>query len=368
MRRTLSTRKQIALCVGIVVALFIVITGSTFVAPIAGLTATGSQTAKKPADRAGVPVIVSLVENKRDTLNYETVGTGVASRSVMLRSEVEGTVETSKLVSGKRFSLGELLLTLESLDEQLALRLAETRLRQAEQDKDRLSDLLQRGITPETVYNEAVTTAELAKLEFERAQVALKNREIRAPFDGVSGLPAVEPGDRVSARDEIATFDDRTKLMVEFDLPETLLTRVDEGKVINATTPSVPDKVFQGIVHSIDSRIDPRKRSARVRVEIPNSEDELRPGASFTLKLDITGDVFPTVPELALQFERSGLYVWRIKDQTAEKIEVSLVRRQSGSVLVNGELSDGDRVVTEGTQRLTHGRSVEILGEQSVAE
>ncbi|MEL7429824.1 MAG: efflux RND transporter periplasmic adaptor subunit [Pseudomonadota bacterium] len=368
MKKPLSIWMQGAVCAGIAAVFLAVTSGSDLLGKVASVEANGASGQRAARNASGVPVIVRPVVSIRDTLRYETVGTGVASRSVMLRAEVEGEVDTSNLAAGKKHSGGDVLLTLEDRDQQLALQLAQTRARQAERDRERLADLLQRGITPETVYQDSVTAAELAQLELERARVALSDREVRAPFDGVSGLPAVEPGDRVEAGAELASFDDRTRLMVEFDLPEALLSRVSLGKPINARSPSVPNQVFVGEIVSIGSRIDPASRTVKVRVEIPNKEDLLRPGASFTLAVNLEGADYPAVPELALQFSQDALYVWRIGDAAAERVEVALIRRQAGNVLVDGPLAEGDLIAIEGMQRLSPGRAVEILGSKAGAD
>jgi len=371
LKKPLSIWLQVAVCSGILIAGYAALQGSDTFRQLVGLEANsvqpGEQSPSRSEGRPGVPVIVSPVMEVDDTLTYATVGTGIASRSVMLRSEVEGNIKSSMLASGKRFARGDILLELDDRDQLLALRLAETRLEKADRDRDRLEDLRKRGITPETVYQEAVTKAALALLELEQARAAVEDRQLLAPFDGVSGLPSVEAGDHVETGTELASFDDRQNLMVEFDLPESLLTRVSEGDEVSGTTPGVPGKTFIGIVDAIDSRIDPEKRSVRVRVKIPNEDDLLRPGASFSITIDLKGSPYPAVPELALQFTSGALYVWKIEGDTSEKVEVALIRRRAGRVLLDGALSQGDLVAVEGMQRLSPGRSVQILGQQEVA-
>jgi RND family efflux transporter MFP subunit len=327
-----------------------------------GFAATGKSN-ERNRSRAGVPVIVSEVGRATDNLTFETVGTGLAEQSVVLRAEVAGTVSETFLVPGQRFSKGDVLLRLDDPEQQLALRLAETRLKDAERNRDRLERLRKSGAVAASVYEDTITAAELAGLELERAREALMDRVVRAPFDGVAGLPSVEPGDRVEAGAELATFDDRRTLFVEFDLPETILARLDTKSKVEATTPIAPGRVLKGRVALIDSRVDPTTRAARIRVAIPNEDDFLRPGASFTITLELPGEDYPVVPELALQFSSGALYVWRVVDGKARQVEVKLIRRRAGEVLVDGTLARGDQVVVEGTQRLAPDRPVEIIGD-----
>ncbi len=309
-----------------------------------------------------VPVLVALVGTANDDLLFEAVGTGRAKRSVILRLKAEGRVVEFALVSGARFARGDLLLTLEDKDQRLALQLAETRLAEAERIRSRYARLRTTGAAAIAKLDETETAAAVAALEVEKAKEALADRVLRAPFGGVAGLPNVEAGDWVDNNNEIATFDDRSVLLVEFDLPEQLLGRIEPGLLVTATTPAFGDREFQGAVTDIDTRVDPASRAARIRVAIPNNDDLLRPGASFGVKVPLPGPEFPAVPELAVQFSKGALHVWRVNGEFAEKIEVRLVRRRSSIVLVDGPLSAGDLVVVEGTQRLAPGKAISIVG------
>lgn len=313
----------------------------------------------------GVPVIVAPVAMARDDLVLEVVGTGRARRSVTLRAETSGKIVEMALAPGRRFEESEVLTRLEDTAQRLALALAETRLAEAERVLARYERLEGTGVAGSATLDERATAAELARIEVEQAREELADRTLRAPFDGVSGLPEIEVGDRIESGDAIASFDDRSVILVEFELPESLLARVEPGMAVSATTPAVPDRRFEGAVSAIDSRVDPATRTARVRVAIPNEADLLRPGASFTVRLELPGARYPLVPELAVQFSRGTLHVWRVHDGRAERVEVELVRRRAGEVLVDGPLAEGERVVVEGTQRLAPGKAVEVIGDDA---
>lgn len=330
----------------------------------AGLGIANGAAAEKARRKSneGVPVIVAAAGETKDDLVFEAVGTGRAKRSVMLRLEAEGKIVASNLVSGARFAAGDVLLALEERNERLALELAETRLAEAVRVLERFERLRNTGAAATATLDEARTAAAVAALEVERAREALADHTLRAPFGGVAGLPNVEVGDWIDSSVDIATFDDRSLLLVEFDLPEQLLSRIGPGQKVTATTPAFGGRTFEGAVTDIDTRVDPVSRSARIRVAIPNDQDLLRPGASFTISLPLPGEPFPSVPELALQFAKGTLHVWRVNGEKAEKVDVRLVRRRNAEVLVEGPLQPGDLVVVEGTQRLIPGEKVSIVG------
>lgn len=310
---------------------------------------------------AGVPVIVAPVRLARDDLSLEVVGTGRARRSVTLRSRASGEIVAMTLGPNRRLGSGETLMRLDDADERLALALAETRFADAERALERQRRLRASGTAALAILDEAETAAEIARLEVERARDALAERTLLAPFDGVAGLALVEEGDYVEEGEAIASFDDRSAILVGFDLPEALLGRLSDDARFTATTPTVPGQRFGAALDVIDSRVDAASRTARVRVVVPNRDDLLRPGASFTVRLDLPGREHPVVPELAVQFSRGALHVWRVAGDVVERVEVAMVRRRDRSVLVDGPLAPGDRVVIEGTQRLRPGVVVRLL-------
>jgi RND family efflux transporter MFP subunit len=309
----------------------------------------------------GVPVIVAEVSEAEDAVTFTAIGTGFALRSVTLRAPSSGEITELNITAGAKFKSGDVLMRLEDRDERLAVDLAEARYARAGSERDRYRALEGTGATAAARIEQAETDYEVARIELEQARADLADRVLRAPFDGVAGLAAVESGDRVSADDTIAGFDDRSAIQVEFDLPEALLGRVAPGLAVNARTPAVENSTFDGEISAIDSRVSAATRSARVRAKIDNSSDELRPGASFSLTLDLPGPTYPTVPELALQFSQGSLNVWRVRGDEAEQVPVALMRRRDGLVLVDGPLEPGDLVIVEGTQRLRPGVRVEVL-------
>lgn len=302
MAKPLSTWLQICLSIGVVLIALAALENRERLSPLLG---GAEEVAPRPSRaQTGVPVIVAPVGMARDDVVLEVVGTGRAARSVMLRSEDAGKITRMALGANARFRAGEVLLELEDTTQRLQLELAETRLAEAERVKTRFSRLQGSGTASTARLEEVLTEEELARLEVEQAKRALAERVLRAPFDGVSGLPSVEQGSWIDSDVEIASFDDRSALLVEFDLPEAALARVSAGLLVEALTPAFPGRVFEGAVTAIDSRIDPASRTAKLRVSIPNEADLLRPGASFTIRLALPGGDYPVVPELAVQFTR----------------------------------------------------------------
>lgn len=323
-------------------------------------TSQQSATDNKSKQKRGVPVMVDAVSELRDEVLIEAVGTARALKSVMLFPETEGEVVAFPVESGARLSSNDIVLRLDSRDARLSVKVAETRVKEAESALARATDLRDKNVRSKANVEDAEFVLERARLELEQARETLADRTLRAPFDGIVGIPKVEPGDRVTRTTEIITIDDRRTLLVEMEVAERFIGRLALGAPLTARTPSFLDRKIEGRIVKIDSRIDPVSRTVLIRAAFDNPDDNLRPGMSMFVHLPLSGAVYPSVPELSLQWSNGKSYVWRIKDGISERVPVTLKRRLNDKVLVEGEIEPGDVIVVEGVQRLRDGRKVEI--------
>ena len=220
---------------------------------------------------------------------------------------------------------------------------------------------------PPATLDAARTALESARISLGRAEVALDRRFVRAPFDGVIGMTDVDPGDRIDPSTPIATIDDRTALLVYFEVPEAFVGQLAIGDPIQVQSWTADRLLATGPVVTLGSRIDPATRSFTVRARIPNDEDRLRPGMSFRVLLSLDGAVWPAVPEVALQWGANGAYVWAVREGQAERVAARVVQRRQGRVLVDAELDEQDRVVAEGVQRMREGVPVRLLDPEALA-
>jgi RND family efflux transporter MFP subunit len=289
----------------------------------------------------------------------EAVGTSRAIRSVVIHPAASGRVVAVNFEPGQFVPAGHVLLELDSRDEKLAVELARVRLADAERLLDRYRRTGSSGAVLPTEIDAARTGAEAARIELGRAQVALDDRSIEAPFDGHVDFTDVDPGDRVNPDTDITTIDDRNALLVSFEIPEMLVGRLTEGSTVDFTSWNDPDSQRSGTVVELGSRIDPTSRTLVARATVDNTDDALRPGMSFRVSVNIGGRLYPVLAETAVQWGAEGAYAWLIVDGVARRTPVNIVQRQKGRILVDADLSEGDLIVVEGLQRMREGTAVE---------
>lgn len=320
-----------------------------------------------PGTRRGAPVkvITRSVEVTANDRTFRAVGTGRAQLSVWVYPSVAEQVSAVFFEAQQQVSMGDILVQLDDREERLAVKLARVQTDDARSLLSRYELAVKEGGVPESEVDAARAAFQAAELALEQAWLALEARQVKAPFDGIVGIPAVDPGDRVGTETRIAALDDRRVLFVDFEIPEALagaLTGADgQQPGVTATTPAYPTRRFSGRISALESRVDPLRRTLKARASIDNSDDLLRPGMSFETTWTIPGDDHATVPEIAVQWGREGSYVWLITDGVARKTPARVIARKAGRVLLDGPVADGDQVVVQGVQRLRPDLPVEVV-------
>jgi RND family efflux transporter MFP subunit len=147
-------------------------------------------------------------------------------------------------------------------------------------------------------------------------------------------------------------------MRVAFEVPERWAGRITQGQAISASAQALPGSQFPGRISGIDSRVDTATRTLRLEADLANEAGALKTGMAVGVTLAFEGTEQLAVPTLSVQWDRRGSYVWKVVDGAAIRAAVDILRRESGVVIVQGEVAAGDKVVAEGIQRLREGVKV----------
>lgn len=262
-------------------------------------TSAHAQAPRAPTADRGVPVVTAPVRRIDDVLTVDAIGSGMAWRSATLQPAVAGEVASLHFRPGDRVRSGQVLMRLVDRRQQLDVQLAAARVDSTSRLLARYAGTEETGAVPGSVIDEARNNQRSAEIQLALARESVAERVLRAPFDGIVGLAQVDPGDRVGTETPIVQLDDRRRLLLAFDLPEPYLASVKPGQTITASSVAYPDRRFEGRIAQIDSRVAPESRTLRLRAELPNGDDLLRPGMSFQVQLALPAVSRLQVPELA---------------------------------------------------------------------
>ncbi|MBZ9695177.1 efflux RND transporter periplasmic adaptor subunit [Mesorhizobium sp. CO1-1-9] len=335
--------------------------------PLAG---SGADGAKQAGNRNGVrQVNVVALPAGTATINdrLQAIGTGRANASVTVNPYSSGRLAELLVESGTHVDKGRIIATLDSETEIIAQDRAKLALQDAQSKLDRVKSLrASNAATPVAVADAEVVLAG-AKLALQDAELALQRRSILAPITGTVGILPISAGNYVTNQSAIATLDDRSSILVDFQVPERFAAAVKVGAQLTATPIANPSNAYTGTVSAIDNHIDEKSRTLLVKATIANPADSLRAGMSFSITMKFPGETYPAVSPLAILWGSDGAYVWQVEDGKARRVPVRIIQRNTETVLIDAEIDSGDMVVTEGTQSVSEGGEVRIAGQEQRA-
>ncbi len=308
------------------------------------------------------PVTIADVELVPINERVAAVGSGRARRQVTIATRHAGVVEKVLFEGGSQVKADQPLVQLHAETEQIGVETAEAQRAQAADAVERLKQLNE-GVVTRVARAEADTALKVADAALRRAREELDRMTIRAPFAGIIGLTNIQIGDYIGVGTPIASLDDRTSILVEFTVPESVAPMIKKGLPLRASLVTRSGEIYEGTIDAVGTRIDPDTRTLAVRGEIPNPTLVLIPGSTFSISVRLTGQQAPQVPGLAVQWDRRGAFVWRLTESNAvERVDIAIISRTGDRVMVDAALKAGDKVVFEGGDQLRPGQTVQPQG------
>ena len=295
------------------------------------------------------------------------IGTGEAVRTVAVRPLVAGQIAEMPVSSGARVAAGDVIIHLDSAEEELAVERARLTVADAERKAERLGSLAEQRAISSVEADTARSELQAARVALKEAELALARRTVTAPIAGSLGILSVSPGDYVTTQTDITTIDDRSEILVEFYVPERFAASMEVDKPVSVTAISRPGETFDGTVTAVDNRVDEESRTLRTQALVSNERDLLRAGMSFEVEMRFEGETHPAIDPLAIQWDSTGPYAWRVADGKAERVDIAIVQRNADRVLVKAEIAEGDLMITEGVQSVRGGSDVRIAGAPDAA-
>ncbi len=307
------------------------------------------------------PITVELFKVEpqllRDTATFS--GQLDAEYSVELKSETNGVIEAVLFEEGSAVEKGAVLFQLRDDEQAARLNEAVANRNLAQEVWDRTQQLVSRDAASAAQRDRAAAELSVAKARVDLARVAVDRTRIAAPFDGVVGARFVAPGDRITDKRALVRIDAIDRLQLSFAISEQGIAFARNGVKLEVRVRPFPDEVFSGEVFFVSPSLDPATRRMILKAWVPNANHRLRPGLFANVDLEIAQrENALLVPEAAVVFDRAGTYVWRLREEIAERVPIEIGLRQGGNVEVTLGLTPGDTIVTAGTHKVIEGRKL----------
>jgi len=183
--------------------------------------------------------------------------------------------------------------------------------------------------------------------------------ELKADFAGKVGKREIAQG-VLGSESLIITLDDLKKIVIDIKVPENYVGVLKPGLKVEVSS-SAFIKKFNGKVETISSRIDPSTRSILSRIIVDNSKFEIIPGQLMTVKIIYDEINQIGVPESALTIQGNTAFVYIVNDETVEKKNIVIGKRNFGKVSVLSGINEGDIVIAEGVSKVRNKAKVKII-------
>ncbi|WP_313470981.1 MdtA/MuxA family multidrug efflux RND transporter periplasmic adaptor subunit [Atlantibacter hermannii] len=355
----------------------------------AGQQAT-DQPRKAGGGRAGMraplaPVQAATAVREAVPRYLSGLGTVTAANTVTVRSRVDGQLMALHFQEGQQVKAGDLLAEIDPSQFKVALAQAEGQLAKdkatlanARRDLARYQQLSKTNLVSrqeldaqQALVNETLGTIKADEAAVASAQLQLNWSRITAPTEGRVGLKQVDIGNQISSGDTagIVVLTQTHPIDVLFTLPEsdiaTILQAQKAGKTltVEAWDRTNKQKLSSGTLLSLDNQIDVTTGTIKLKARFDNQDDELFPNQFVNARMlvDTQQDAI-VIPAAALQMGNDGHFVWVLNgDNQVSKHTVTTGIQDSEKVVIAAGLSAGDRVVTDGIDRLTEGAKVEVV-------
>jgi membrane fusion protein (multidrug efflux system) len=325
---------------------------------------SGSNSATSTRDQS-IPVRMMVVRTEKLSGKVNTVGTVLSDEEVEIRSQVSGQIQKIYFKEGARVKKGDILVKINDDELQAQLLRANSRQAIAQQQADRQRKLFEKQFVSEEEYNNAVNELNIVKAEVQLLKAQIEKTQIYAPFDGTIGLRFVSEGSYISPAAVITTLQDKSRVKIDFTIPEKYAEQIKVGDRIMFRVQTRPE-VFEGRIYSMDAKIDQSTRTLRVRAYSPNPRGILLPGSFANIEVVLNERQALTIPSYALIPEMRGHKVFLYKTGKAVSQPVEIGIRTEERVEITKGLQPGDTLITSAILQLRPGLAVRPPSNQSV--
>ncbi|MCK1616505.1 efflux RND transporter periplasmic adaptor subunit [Bradyrhizobium sp. 159] len=314
----------------------------------------------------------------------EGLGTVTPINTATIRTQVQGTLDSVDFIEGQNVKRGDVLAKIDprvfeaQVDQaEAALARDQASLKNAQVNLARTQPLAARGFatqqlldTQDSQVAQGQGTVALDKAALEAAQTQLSYTTITAPFDGITGIRHIDPGNIVHPTDAtgLVILTQLEPISIIFTLPSTDIPDVQKAIAsgeasVDAYDAANTHKLDHGSLMLIDNQVDASTGTVRLKASFPNENKNLWPGSFVNIHLTIAirHDAV-TVPLTAVQQGPNGAFVYVVDaNHIVSARDVKAGQSREDKVLISQGLSGDETVVTAGQYRLNPGTSVEVV-------
>ena len=317
------------------------------------------------------PETVTTVVAKTDQwpAAISAIGTVAAVHGVTVSADLPGIVAKISFDSGKAVRAGDVLVQLDTKQEQAQLAAAEAQSQWARVSIERMTGLRQKGIAAQADWDRADAEQKQADARVGEIRATIARKTIRAPFSGVLGLRQVNLGQYMEAGAPIVSLQALDPIYVNFSVPQQQIGGLRSGNEVRVTAEGLPGE-FKGKLTATNAVIDEATRNVQTQATVANPDGKLHPGMFVETRVGLgTATAVVAIPASSINYAPYGNSVFIVEDmknpkgQTYKGVRQQFVKLGTGrgdQVAVVSGVKPGEEIVTSGVFKLRNGAAVQV--------
>jgi membrane fusion protein, multidrug efflux system len=313
-------------------------------------------------------VTTIVARGERWTNTHSAIGTIGAVQGVKVSADSPGIVNRIAFESGTPVNAGDVLVELDTRQEQAQLAAAEADRDLARLNFERLQSLVDLRAIPRADYDRAAAEQKRTEARVGEIRAAIARKTIRAPFSGILGLREVNLGQYLSAGDPVVPLQSLDPIYVNFGVPQQNAGQMRIGRTVQLRTGDVAASGFTGKITAINSVVDEATRNIQIQATVANPKGALRPGMFVEVEVGMGASRrVVALPASAISYAPYGDSVFVVDDLEDDNGQVYRGVRQQfvklgaargDQIAVLSGLKPGEEVVTSGVFKLRNGAAV----------
>jgi membrane fusion protein (multidrug efflux system) len=316
------------------------------------------------------PEAVTTVVTREDEWpqTLSAIGAVAAVHGVTVSADLPGIVEKIAFESGRPVRAGEVLLRLDTSQEQAQLAAADAQRDLAQLNLERASRLLATGAIAQSEHDRLAAEAKQAEARVGEIRATIARKTVRAPFSGRLGIRQVDLGQYLGAGDPIVPLQALDPIYVEFAVPQQDVAALRPGAEVHVSAESIAVLESAGTIHAINSVVDAGTRNVDVQAVLQNPQHRLRPGMFVDVKVTVGASRrVIALPSSAIHYAPYGNSVFIVGEMKGPDGKpyrgvrqqfVKLGRARGDQVAVVSGVKVGEEVVTSGVFKLRNGAAI----------
>ena len=315
-------------------------------------------------------VTTVVAQHGRWPVTLNAIGTVAAVQGVAVSADLPGVVDRIAFESGQSVQEGDILVQLDTRQEQAQLDAVKAQRELARLNFERLEGLVNEGAISRAEYDRAAADQKQTEAGVGEIHATIARKTIRAPFSGVLGIRLVNLGQYLSSGNSIVTLQSLDPIYVNFGVPQDQAGEMRAGRQVRVRVGDGVGAEFAGEVTAIDSTVDEATRNIKVQATVANPHGTLRPGMFVQTEVMVgAGRSIVALPASAISYAPYGDSVFVLADmkdpngRTYRGVRQQFVKlggARGDQVAVLSGVRAGDEVVTSGVFKLRNGAAVVV--------